>query len=100
MIEVQEFTARHGRSPFQPWVEDLDACTAANVILALTHTEQRNVSNVKGMGSGSLELQTDYGPGYCVYFGNDGGHLVILLGGGTQKRQNRKCAYGQAACIF
>jgi putative addiction module killer protein len=81
MIEMQEFTDPHGSSPFQPWVEDLNAQTAANVMLALTHTEQRNVSNVKGMGSGSLELQTDYGMGYRVYFGSDGGQLVILLDG-------------------
>jgi putative addiction module killer protein len=100
MIEMQEFTDPHGRSPFQPWVEDLDARTAANVMLALTHTEQRNVSNVKGMGSGSLELQTDCGPGYRIYFRNTGGHVAILLDGWPQKRKTRKWAYGQAACLF
>jgi len=47
------------------------------------------VSNVKGVGGGALELRIDYGPGYHVYFGKDGTHLVILLGGGTKKRQNR-----------
>jgi putative addiction module killer protein len=78
---MQELVDPHGRSPFQSWVEDLNARTAANVMLALTHTEQRNVSNVQGMGSGSLELQTDYGLGYRVYLGNDGGQLVILLDG-------------------
>jgi putative addiction module killer protein len=36
-----------------------------------------------------LELRIDYGPGYRVYFGKDGEHLVILLGGGTKRRQNR-----------
>jgi len=29
----------------------------------------------------------DFGPGYRVYFGKDGERLVILLGGGTKKRQ-------------
>jgi putative addiction module killer protein len=29
----------------------------------------------------------DFGPGYRVYFGKDGETLVILLGGGTKKRQ-------------
>ncbi len=29
----------------------------------------------------------DFGPGYRVYFGKDGEQLVILLGGGTRKRQ-------------
>jgi hypothetical protein len=70
MVAVQEFTDPQVRSPFQPWVEDLDARIAANVGIILTRTERRDVSDVKGMGGG-------------------GGHLVILLGGGTQKRQNR-----------
>lgn len=30
----------------------------------------------------------DFGPGYRVYFGWDGVELVILLGGGTKKRQS------------
>jgi putative addiction module killer protein len=33
--------------------------------------------------------QIDFGPGYRIYFGKDGDHLVILLGGGTKKRQVR-----------
>ncbi len=31
----------------------------------------------------------DFGPGYRVYFGKDGGTLIILLGGGTKKRQRK-----------
>jgi putative addiction module killer protein len=33
-------------------------------------------------------LKLDYGPGYRIYFGQDGERLVILLGGGTKRRQN------------
>jgi len=29
----------------------------------------------------------DFGPGYRIYFGKDGERLVILLGGGTKRRQ-------------
>ena len=89
MIEVREYTDPHGRSPFQQWFEDLDARAAAKVTVALARLAQGNVSNVKGVGGGALELRIDYGPGYRVYFGKDGAHLVILLGGGTKKRQNR-----------
>jgi len=32
------------------------------------------------------------GPGYRVYFGKDGDALVILLGGGTKKGQDRDIA--------
>jgi putative addiction module killer protein len=89
MIEVREYTDPRGRSPFQQWFEDLGARAAAKVTVALTRLEQGNVSNVKWAGGGVLELRIDYGLGYRVYFGKDGGHLVILLGGGTKKRQNR-----------
>ncbi len=41
------------------------------------------------MGKGVFEYRLDYGPGYRLYFGKDGDSLVILLGGGTKKRQRR-----------
>ena len=34
-------------------------------------------------------MRIDFGPGYRVYFGRDGDALVILLTGGTKKRQQR-----------
>jgi putative addiction module killer protein len=43
----------------------------------------------KGVGEGVLEYRINFGPGYRVYFGRDGETLVILLTGGTKKRQQR-----------
>ena len=42
-----------------------------------------------------LELRLDFGPGYRVYFDKDGETLVILLGGGTKKRQQSDIAAAQ-----
>lgn len=39
------------------------------------------------MGEGVFELRLDFGPGYRIYFGKDGEAIVILLCGGTKKRQ-------------
>lgn len=36
-----------------------------------------------------LDNRINFGPGYRVYFGRDGEVLVILLTGGTKKRQQR-----------
>ena len=46
-------------------------------------------ANLKGLGGGVAEYKIDFGPGYRVYFGKDGDRRVILLGGGTKKRQRR-----------
>ena len=57
--------------------------------IALARLEQGNFSNVKGVGSGVYEYRIDFGPGLRIYFGKDGGSFVILVGGGTEKRQRR-----------
>jgi len=32
-------------------------------------------------------MRLDFGPGYRIYFSKDGDELVILLAGGTKRRQ-------------
>lgn len=56
---------------------------------ALVRMEHGNLSNTKSVGSGLLESKIDFGPGYRVYLGKDGERLIILLGGGTKKGQNK-----------
>lgn len=87
MIEVREYLEADGRSPFARWFGRLDAPAAAKVAIAVTRVGQGNLSNIKGVGAGVHECRIDFGPGYRVYFGRDGERLVILLGGGTKKRQ-------------
>ena len=89
MIELQEYTDTNGSSPFAEWFNDLDALAATKIVTALVRVEQGNLSNTKGVGSGVLEYRIDFGPGYRIYFGKDGKRLVILLAGGTKKRQQR-----------
>lgn len=62
---------------------------AAKVAVALARLEQGNLSNVKTVGEGVLEYRIDWGPGYRIYFGRDGNVLVILLTGGSKKRQQK-----------
>jgi putative addiction module killer protein len=70
------------------WFGKLDAFAATKVVTAVSRLEAGNTSNVDAVGEGVNELKIDFGPGYRVYFGWDGSDLVILLGGGTKKRQN------------
>ena len=96
MVEIREYTNPDGGSPFADWFNDLDAQAAAKVATALIRMEQGNSSNAKGVGAGVLEYRLDFGPGYRIYFGKDGERLVILLAGGTKKRQQRDIEAAQA----
>lgn len=92
MLTIREFLDSTGASPFAAWFSKLDAAAAAKVTTAVRRLELGNFSNVKGVGNGVCESRIDFGPGYRVYFGKDGDILVILLAGGTKKRQERDIA--------
>ena len=89
MVDVREYLDPQGRSPFERWFNRLNAPAAAKVASALVRMEQGNLSNAKGVGAGVFEYRIDFGPGYRVYFGKDGETLIILVGGGTKKLQQR-----------
>jgi putative addiction module killer protein len=87
MLVIRYYVAANGDEPFADWFAVLDVMARAKVARAITRMEQGNLSNVKSVGEGVLEYRIDFGPGYRVYFGRDGDTLVILLTGGTKKRQ-------------
>jgi len=84
-----EYQDEQGRSPFGRWFAHLNAPAAARVARALYRLAEGNFSNVKAVGRGVSEYKLDFGPGYRIYFGQDGEKLVVLLAGGTKKRQSR-----------
>lgn len=88
-MEIREYLDRQSRSPFAKWFGDLNAPAAAKVTVALVRLEQGNYSNVKSVGGGVSEYRIDFGPGYRLYFGQDGETIVILLAGGLKKRQQQ-----------
>ena len=89
MPGIRYYVAPNGLQPFAAWFADLEPVPRAKVTRAVVRLEQGNFSNVKSVGEGVLEYRIDFGPGYRVYFGRDGEALVILLTGGTKKRQQR-----------
>jgi putative addiction module killer protein len=89
LYNILEYLDGSGRIPFRDWFDSLDAQAAAKINTALTRLANGNTSNVKGVGSGVSEVRADFGPGYRIYFGRDGNEFVILLGGGTKRRQQQ-----------
>jgi putative addiction module killer protein len=97
MIHLEEYRDLGGRNSYKAWFDSLDVATAARIAVALERIAQGHASAIKSVGEGVSEYKLDFGPGYRIYFGKDGDRLVILLGGGTKKRQNQDIKQAQAA---
>ena len=95
MVELREYIDRQGRNAIEKWFYRLDDVTQARVTILLNRLRHGGTA-AKGVGAGVLELRLDHGPGYRIYFGRDGETLVILLAGGTKKRQQSDIAAAQA----
>jgi putative addiction module killer protein len=85
---VEEYLREDGTSPYEEWFMKLNTIAAAKITTVKLKMEQGNLSNVKWF-RGIGEYRLDWGPGYRVYVGRDGERLVILLGGGTKKGQQK-----------
>lgn len=88
-IEVVEYVDPAGGNAFAAWLRGLDSAAYAKVFAAVARMKLGNFGDVKPVGGGVSERRIDYGPGYRLYFGRDGARLVILLAGGTKRRQQR-----------
>jgi putative addiction module killer protein len=85
---LREVTDDDGRSAFGEWLDQLDVVPAAKVRVALARMSQGNLSAVKWF-RGIGEYKIDFGPGYRIYFAQEGKTILLLLAGGTKKQQQR-----------
>ena len=84
MIEVRETSA------YADWFAGLrDLQARARVLVRIRRLSLGNSGDARPVGEGVSELRIDHGPGYRVYFVRRGEQLVILLGGGDKKSQQR-----------
>jgi len=76
------------KAPFRDWLESLnDAQTKARIRGRLDRLKLGNFGDYKSIGGGLLELRFHFGPGYRLYFGQDGLIFIILLCAGDKSSQ-------------
>jgi putative addiction module killer protein len=97
MIQVEEYLDENGHSAFGAWFDELDSQAALKVTTYLTRIETGNTSQIKSLGGGVSECRINWGPGIRIYLAWDGETLVILLGGGTKRRQSKDIDAAKAA---
>src|SRR5690606_28615971 len=77
-------------STFSAWLAALaDSRARARIQARIDRMADRNMGDAKPVGDGLSEARIDYGPGYRVYFMQQGQQLVVLLCGGDKSSQAR-----------
>jgi putative addiction module killer protein len=82
-----------GRCPWQEWFDGLKERKIQQAIDArLLRLRRGNFGDSRSLGQRVWEARLHVGPGYRIYFGEDGDNLVVLLCGGTKGSQARDIA--------
>jgi putative addiction module killer protein len=87
MVELREYIDAAGHGHFSKWRKKLDASVRVRIDQAVLRLGEGNLSGLKPEGDRVYALRLDFGPGYRVYCGQDGSKLILLLAGGTKRRQ-------------
>jgi putative addiction module killer protein len=73
---------------FASWIDDLkDHRGKQRILRRLDRLAQGHPGDVKPVGGGVSELRLAFGPGYRVYYLQDGRTVILLLCGGDKSTQ-------------
>ena len=87
--QVRVYCTPDRREPFSVWLDRLrDARAGQKIQARIGRLRLGNLGDARRVGDGVCELRIDYGPGYRVYFGQDGPVVIILLSGGDKTTQS------------
>jgi len=93
--ELRFYERNDGAVPVRDWLDALetsDPTTHDRIVNYLERAEAGNTSNFKPEGEGITALIMDFGPGWRIYFGQDGRELIVLLVGGEKHGQQQDIA--------
>ena len=87
-LEVREYQTAEGKTPLTDWLGGLrDVPTRGRIVARLDRLRAGLLGDWKSVGGGICELRIDYGPGYRVYYAQEGRTLILLLRGGDKSSQ-------------
>ena len=73
---------------FDDWLNGLkDKATRVRLLKRLVRVSAGNLGDVKSVGDGVFEMREFFGPGWRMYYVQQGKVLIIMLGGGDKATQ-------------
>ncbi|MDH3872414.1 MAG: type II toxin-antitoxin system RelE/ParE family toxin [Gammaproteobacteria bacterium] len=89
-MEIREYVTQDGRAVYTEWLNKVrDRQARVKIRTQIDRLEQGNTGDCKALGSGLHELRIHYGPGYQIYFGHTGKHIILLLCAGNKATRQR-----------
>lgn len=90
MKSVRVFRLPDGREPFEEWARSLPQETRAVIDAYIDRVALGGgKKNIRALKDGVFEIKIDKGPGWRVYFGEEGKSIFLLLLGGDKGSQDR-----------
>jgi putative addiction module killer protein len=88
LLRVLQYQTADRKKPVADWLDGLaDRSARARIFARLDRLNAGLFGDWKSVGGGVCELRIDHGPGYRVYYAQDGDALILLLCGGTKRTQ-------------
>jgi putative addiction module killer protein len=74
---------------FEAWLEALrDGRTRRRIQVRVDRIAQGNFGDFKHVGGSVMEARVHFGPGYRLYFCQEGNTLIVMLAGGDKSSQS------------
>lgn len=94
--EIRIYRTKEGKIPFIEWIESLkDNLAKAQITNRLNRIKLGNFGDCENVGKGVKELKIHFGPGYRVYFAEQGRSILLLLFGGNKRSQQKDIKHAQ-----
>lgn len=90
MIEVRNYETAAGVQPVAAWLDDLrDSMARLRIAARIDRLGNGLPGDWKSVGGGVFEMRIAIGPGYRVYYAQQGNVLIVLLCGGDKRTQTK-----------
>jgi putative addiction module killer protein len=87
-MDIRHYLTAADRDPYQEWLDKLKDLTGRIAIQRrVDRVAAGNFGNHKFCQEGVWELRINVGPGYRVYYAQEGTTIVLLLCGGLKRTQ-------------